>query len=222
MNEEPTKIPRSGSQYRGTRSHVPTDKVLEDAATRGQKAVSVIKNALAFGGSGGTGSAIGQVLAEVLGVPDVKWWMTGGAAIGFHLAVVIADVATRALGRINAVANKAENIGTKVELALGQLAAIAKQMEAGRAVHNSLGQRVTALEAEAAARKEELEREDLLQQAARLGITFDHDATLEEMRKAIKRATSKGVLRPVRRPNTDETAVPPPESFDVELRPEGS
>lgn len=222
MNEEPTKIPRSGSQYRGRTEKYGTDKVLDDALGKGEKVVAILKKILAFSGTGGTGSVLGQALGEVLGMPDVKWWMTGGAAIGVHLAVVLADFATKALRRINTVAARAEAIGAKVEHALDQLGAIVKRMDAGQAVHEALGKRVTMLEAFEAARQEEADRERLRTEAAGLGVALTADMTVEEMRALVKRAKSHGAMRAhPHKSHTDETAVPPPTvDFDA-LEPEG-
>lgn len=211
MSDEPTGIPRSGSQYRGKSATTPTDKMLDDALGKGEKTLGIIKKLLAYTGSSGTGGLITQIAGNVLNMPDMKWWMGVCAALGLHVAVMLGDFAAKALRRINTVATKAETIGTKVEHALKQLAAIVKRMDAGQAGHESLGRRVSVLEAEAAARREEAEREDLNARAARLGVQLDADMTIEELRLAVKRATSKGKLPSFRRkPGTDETAVPPP------------
>lgn len=222
MHEEPTKIPRSGSQYRGRTEKAGTDKVLNDALGKGEKVVAILKKILAFSSTGGTGSVLGQALSEIAGVPDIKWWMTGGAAVGVHLAVVLADFATKALRHINNVAQRAEAIGVKVEHALDQLASIVKRMDAGQAVHDSLGKRVSILEAFEAARQEEAERERLTTEAAGLGVALTADMTIEEMRALVKRAKSHGAMRPhPHKIHTDETAVPPPTIDFDPLEPDG-
>lgn len=203
MNDEPTKLPRSGSQYRGRAASTSTDRVLDDALGKGEKAVSILKKLLAFTGSGGTGSGLGLLLSDVLKVPGVQWWMVAVAMITLHLAVLLADVATKALRRLT-------NVGAKVEEALKQLAEVVKLMEAGRRVHESFETRLTALEGEAQARREEAEREELSAQAHARGITLHASMTLEEMRKAVRRTRSNGKIPSHRRPGTDETAVPPP------------
>jgi hypothetical protein len=211
VNEEPTKLPRSGSQYRGRGKAMPTDKILDDAISGGEKLSGLLKKVAAFISSGGAGSGLGQALAA-LGVPEVKWWMTGGAAILFHLCVQLADVGARALRRIN-------HVGSKVEEAMTKLSDVVRRMDAGQEFHESIGRRVSVLEAESAARREEAERRELADQAAQLGVTLDNDATVEEMRRAVKRAKSRGGFKPHphRRNDNDDTAVQPP---DVDFIPE--
>lgn len=223
MNEEPTKIPRSGSQFpgRAKAASTPTDRVFDDAISLGDKVNGVAKQILAFLSSGGTGSVLTELVANAVNAPDMKWWMGGAGALVLHLAVLLSDFATKVLRRVGALATRAEGIGGKVEHALNQLAAIVKRMDESQRGHESLGARVTVLEAYEAARREESEREDLAAQAGRLGIVLDADMTIEEMRRAVKRARSHGKLRPhPHKPQTDETAVPPPSVDFDSLDPE--
>lgn len=211
VNDEPTRIPRSGSQYRGKHSATPTDKTFDEVLGKGEKITEIIKKIAAFGSTGGAGGLLGQALSEVANVPDVKWWMTCGMALAFHLAVFVADFATKALRKINTV-------GSKVEIALARIEGIANQMSDGRAVHEelrgghkALSARMTSLEGEWAAWREEAERKELIRYAHDYGIVLQPDMTIEEMRAAVKRSTSKGKLPSFRhKPQTDETAVQPP------------
>ena len=221
MSEEPTKIPRSGSLARKSAASN-TDKVFDDAVGVSKRIVGIVKKVAAFGSSGGAGSGIGQILAAS-GIQGVEWWMTGGAALLFHVAIVLGDFATRALDRIKEAAHEAKTLGVRVEAALEQLGTVVKRMDASQAGHEALGKRISAVEAEVLAWKEERERAKLLSTAEQFGLEIEPDITIEELRMVVKRAQSQSKLRPYReyKPKTDETAVPPPESFDDELRPEG-